>query len=109
MADIELAPNQINENLVKQLASLSRISGKDFPAIKVLVRTDNYEVDTFSNKKHLKVIDKSGLLVVKWNTTEWKTMNNDKQLIAVGTLSAPRYGRENYLQLTVDEYTQQND
>lgn len=109
VADIELEPSQINEGLVKQLAALSRISGKDFPAIKVLVRTDNYEVNTFSNKKHLKIIDESGLLVVKWNTTEWKTMKNDKQLVAVGTLSAPRYGRVNYLQLTVDEYTQQNN
>ena len=109
IADIELSPSQINENLVKQLAALSRISGKDFPAIKVLVRTDDYEVTTFSTKKHLKVIDESGLLIVKWNTSEWQTMKNDKELVAVGVLSAPCYGRVKYLQLTIDEYTQQND
>lgn len=108
-ADIELAPSQINENLVKQLSALSRVSGKDFPAIRVLVRTDNYEVSTFSTKKHLKIIDESGLLIVKWNCSDWQTMKNDKELVAVGTLSNPRYGRQNYLQLTVDEYTQQND
>ena len=109
VADIELSPSQISENLVKQLSALSRISGKDFPAIKVLVRTDDYEVSTFSTKKHLKIIDESGLLIVKWNTNEWQTMKNDKELVAVGTLSSPCYGRVKYLQLTTDEYTQQND
>lgn len=108
-ADIELEPRQINENLVKQLTSLNRISGTGCPPIKVLVRTDDYEVTTFSTKKHLKVIDESGLLIVKWNTNEWQTMKNDKQLKAVGILSSPCYGRVKYLQLTIDEYTQQND
>ena len=109
VADIELSPSQINANLVKQLSALGRISGKDFPAIKVLVRTDDYDVTTFSTKKHLKVIDESGLLIVKWNCLDYQTMKNDRELVAVGTLSAPRYGKAQYLQLTIDEYTQQND
>jgi len=108
-ADIELTPSQINENLVKQLNAINRISGEGFPPVTVLVRTNNYEVSTFSTKKHLKVIDESGLLIVKWNTNDWQTMKNDKQLVAVGTLSSPRYGRVQYLQLTTDDYTQQND
>lgn len=109
VADIELTPSQINDNLIKQFSALSRISGKDFPPIKVLVRTDDYEVSTFSTKKHLKVIDESGLLIVKWNTDVWQTMKNDKTLVAVGTLSTPYYGRVKYQQLAIDEYTQQND
>ena len=108
-ADIELSPSQINENLIKQLTAINRISGTGFPAIKVLVRTDDYDVTTFSTKKHLKVIDESGLLIVKWNCLDYQTMKNDKELVAVGTLSAPRYGKVQYLQLTIDEYTQQND
>ena len=108
-ADIELAPSQITENLVKQLTAINRISGTGFTPIKVLVRTDDYEVTTFSTKKHLKVIDESGLLIVKWNCMDWQTMKNDKELVAVGTLSAPCYGRVKYLQLAIDEYTQQND
>ena len=108
-ADIELAPSQINENLIKQLNAINRISGTGFKPINVLVRTDDYEVSTFSTKKHLKVIDESGLLIVKWNTDVWKTMKNDKPLVAVGTLSSPCYGRAKYLQLAIDEYTQQND
>lgn len=108
-ADIELSPDQINENLIKQLNAINRISGTGFKPVNVLVRTDNYEVSTFSTKKHLKIIDESGLLVVKWNCMDWKTMKNDKTLVAVGTLSAPYYGRQKYLQLAIDEYTQQND
>lgn len=108
-ADIELSPHQITENLTKQLVAINRISGTGFPPVKVLVRTDDYEVTTFSTKKHLKVIDESGLLIVKWNCLDYKTMKNDKQLVAVGTLSAPCYGRVKYLQLAIDEYIQQND
>lgn len=108
-ADIELAPEQINENLIKQLSAINRISGTGFKPVNVLVRTDNYEVSTFSTKKHLKVIDESGLLIVKWNCMDWQTMKNDKPLVAVGTLSAPCYGRVKYLQLAIDDYTQQND
>ena len=108
-ADIELSPSQINESLIKQLTAINRISGTGFPAIKVLVRTDDYDVTTFSTKKHLKVIDESGLLIVKWNCLDYQTMRNDKELVAVGTLSSPRYGKIQYLQLTIDDYTQQND
>lgn len=108
-ADIELKSSQINENLIKQLTALNRISGTGCPPIKVLVRTDDYEVSTFSTKKHLKVIDESGLLIVKWNCMDWQTMKNDKPLVAVGTLSSPYYGRVKYQQLAIDEYTQQND
>ena len=108
-ADIELAPSQINENLIKQLTALNKLSGTGCPPITVLVRTDDYEVSTFSTKKHLKVIDESGLLIVKWNCMDWQTMKNDKPLVAVGTLSSPYYGRVKYQQLAIDEYTQQND
>jgi single-stranded-DNA-specific exonuclease len=108
-ADIELSPHQITENLTKQLVAINRISGTGFAPVKVLVRTDDYDVTTFSTKKHLKVIDESGLLIVKWNCMDWQTMKNDKQLVAVGTLSSPCYGRVKYLQLAIDEYTQQND
>lgn len=108
-ADIELKPSQINDNLIKQLNALNKISGTGCPPINVLVRTDDYEVSTFSTKKHLKVIDKSGLLIIKWNCMDWQTMKNDKQLVAVGTLSSPYYGRVKYQQLAIDEYTQQND
>ena len=109
-ADIELAPSQINENLVKQLNAINRISGEGFPPVKVLVRTNDYEVSTFSTKKHLKIIDnETGVIIVKWNCMDWQTLGNDGEIVAVGVLANPYYGRNKFLQLTVDEYTQQND
>lgn len=108
-ADIELTPSQINENLVKQLNAINRISGEGFPPVKVLVRTNNYEVSTFSTKKHLKIIDETGVIIVKWNCMDWQTLGNDGEIVAVGVLANPFYGRNKFLQLTVDEYTQQND
>ena len=105
-ADIEITPDQINEQLIKQLNTFNRISGKDCPPVTVLTRTNNYEVSTFSTKKHLKVIDKSGVILVKWNDMSWKTMDNDKEFIGVGTLAAPYYGRNKFFQLTMNEYTQ---
>lgn len=109
-ADIEIEASQVNENLIKQLNAINRISGSGFSPVKVLIRTEDYEVSTFTSKKHLKVIDnKTDVIIVKWNTDVWKTMTNDKPLIAIGTLANPFYGRKKFLQLTVDEYTQQND
>lgn len=109
-ADIEIEASQVNENLIKQLNAINRISGNGFAPVKVLIRTDDYKVDTFSSKKHLKVVDnETGVIIVKWNTDVWKTMQNDKPLVAIGVLANPYYGRNKFLQLTVDEYTQQND
>ena len=109
-ADIEIEASQVNENLIKQLNAINRISGAGFAPVKVLIRTDDYEVSTFSSKKHLKVVDnETGVIIVKWNTDVWKTMKNDKPLVAVGVLANPFYGRQKFLQLTVDEYTHQND
>lgn len=109
-ADIEIEASQVNESLIKQLNAINRISGSGFAPVKVLIRTDDYKVDTFSSKKHLKVVDnKTDVIIVKWNTDVWKTMKNDKPLSAVGVLANPYYGRKKFLQLTVDEYTQQND
>ena len=109
-ADIEIEASQVNENLIKQLNAINRISGSGFAPVKVLIRTDDYKVDTFSSKKHLKVIDnETGVIIVKWNTDVWKTMTNDKPLVAIGTLANPFYGRQKFMQLTIDEYTQQNN
>jgi single-stranded-DNA-specific exonuclease len=109
-ADIEIEASQVNENLIKQLNAINRISGSGFSPVRVLIRTGNYKVDTFSSKKHLKVVDNdTGVILVRWNTDVWKTMTNDNPLVAVGVLSNPFYGKKRFLQLTIDEYTQQNN
>ena len=108
-ADIEIEASQVNENLIKQLNAINRISGSGFAPVKVLIRTNDYKVDTFSSKKHLKIIDKTGVLLTKWNCMDWQTMDNNGEITAIGILAAPYYGRNKFLQLTIDEYIQQND
>lgn len=104
-ADIEIDAEQVNEHLVKQLNALNRISGNGWPSIKVLIRTNNYNVETFSRKKHLKIVDGStGVILVKWNDMSWQTMDNDGEFIGIGTLSNPYYGRNKLLQLTMNDY-----
>lgn len=105
-ADIEINADQVNEQLIKQLNALNRISGNGWPSVKVLIRTNNYKIETFSSKKHLKVVDDSGVILVKWNDMSWQTMDNDGEFVGVGALAAPYYGRQKYLQLTMNDYIQ---
>ena len=109
-ADIEIEPSQINDALVKNLTALNKISGAGFKPITVLMRTNDYTVSTFSTKKHLKIVDSdTGVLFTKWNDMSWQTMDNNGEFIGVGTLAAPTYGKKKFYQLTLNEYTQQND
>lgn len=108
-ADIEITIDQINDDLIKNLNALNRISGKGFSPVTVLVRTNSYEVSTFSSKKHLKVIDNSGVILVSWNDMAWQTMQNDKEFVGVGKISSAYYGRTKYTQVVLDNYTQQNN
>lgn len=106
IADVEIDIEQIDDYLIKQLGFLNRMSGKGFPPITVLVRTHDYEVSTFTTKKHLKIIDRdTGVLLVKWNDLSWKTMKNDKEFVGVGTISSAHYGRTTYNQVILDDYT----
>ena len=105
-ADIEITTDQISEHLIKQVNALNRISGNGFKPITVLVRTNNYEVSTFSTKKHLKVIDQTGVILVHWNDRSWETMKNDKEFIGIGKIGSVYYGRQKYIQVVLDEYVQ---
>lgn len=104
-ADIELLPEQVNEQLAKQLAAINRISGSEFTPIKVLIKSDNYTPAFMSQGKHSKFIDNdSGLLLVSWNDRAWEAAPADGQIIGVGTLSKVHYGKSDYLQLTMSDY-----
>jgi len=104
-ADIEISADQVDDQLIKQLSALNRISGNGWPSVKVLIRTNNYSVETFSSKKHLKIVDEdTGVILVKWNDMSWETMDNNGEFIGVGTLASPYYGRNRFLQLTMNDY-----
>lgn len=111
-ADILLKPHQITETLIRQLLSINRISGSGFKPVTVMVQTNDYEASFMSQGKHSKFIDnESGLLLVSWNDETWRDAPTDKTLCGIGTVSKVHYGRNDFLQLTMNDYdfTQQND
>ena len=104
-ADIEIYASQVNEYLIRQMSAINRISGAGFEPITVLIRSDNYQSSFMSGGKHSKFIDNdSGLLFVSWNDATWKDAPPDGEIVGIGTLSKARYGRNNYLQLTMSDY-----
>jgi len=104
-ADIEIYANQVNEYLIRQLSAINRISGADFEPVTVLIRSDDYQSAFMSGGKHSKFIDNdSGLLLVSWNDRTWESAPQNGEIVGVGTLSKVRYGRNNYLQLTMSDY-----
>lgn len=103
-ADIEIDANQVNEDLIKKLSAMNRISGVGFEPITALIRSSDYTTAFMSGGKHSKFIDNdSGMLFVSWNDRTWETAPQG-EIVGVGTLSRARYGRNNYLQLTMSNY-----
>lgn len=102
-ADIQLDVEQVTEGLIKGLNALNRISGTDFEPITVMIETDDYEVSNMSKGKHLKIIDNdTGVIFVKWNYNgSWDFSGTFK---AIGTLEKAHYGRNDYLQLTIQDF-----
>lgn len=102
-ADIQLCPEQVTGDLIKSLNSLNRISGTGFEPINVMIETDDYEVSSMSQGKHLKIIDNNtGLLFVKWNYNgSW---NINGKVSAIGTLERVHYGKNNYFQITIQDW-----
>ena len=104
-ADVEIEPWQVNDNLIKQLNSLNRISGSGFKPITVLVRSNDYTVGFMSGGKHLKITDnETGMIFVKWNDGSYKDIPPNGELIGVGTLSTAYYGRTRYTQCVMNDY-----
>lgn len=101
-ADIQLSATQVTADLIKKLNSINRISGTGFEPVTVMVESDNYEVASMSGGKHLKIIDDSGMIFVKWNYNgDW---NFNGKFCAIGTLERAHYGRYDYLQLTIQDW-----
>lgn len=102
-ADIQLETEQVTDYLIKQLNELNRISGTNFEPITVMIETNDYEVSSMSSGKHLKIIDnETGMIFVKWNYNgDW---NFNGKFCAIGTLERAHYGRNDYKQLTIQDW-----
>lgn len=68
--DAELSLGDINEDLIKNIKSIDKISGQGFKPIKVLVKCDDYEISTMSEGKHLVVSAQHPYKFIKWNASE---------------------------------------
>lgn len=101
-ADIQLNTTQVTGDLIKKLNALNRISGTGFEPITVMIESNNYEVSSMSGGKHLKIIDATGMIFVKWNYNGSWDFNGTFQ--AIGTLEKAHYGKYDYLQLTIQDW-----
>lgn len=104
--DIQLDLEQVNDDLIKKIKMLNRISGKGWPAISVMISgIKDYQVGAMSGGKHLKLIADDGkFLFIKWNYGgSWDGL--DGELSAIGTLDCGYFGRNYYRQLIMSDFT----
>ncbi len=104
MCDILLNPNQITADLIRNIKIINRVSGKDFEPVNIMVRSDNFVVSCFKGGQHLKVIDETGVLYIKWNDDTYEKWDCAKHIVCVGTPDVAYYGKQKYIQLILDYY-----
>lgn len=107
--DIQLDISDITRKMVDLIKRLDRISGTNFPSVKVYV--DNiydYEIGNMSDYKHLTIKPNDYLLIIKWNYNgsfeemEDHSLVND-ELRVVGTIDSGFLGRKFVLKVICDE------
>lgn len=107
--DIQLDISDITRKMVDLIKRLDRISGTNFPSVKVYI--DNiydYEIGNMSDYKHLTIKPNDYLLIIKWNYNgsfekmEDHSLVND-ELRVVGTIDSGFLGRKFVLKLVCDE------
>lgn len=107
VVDVLINPEDLTFKLEDLVHELDYISGKDFKAIKFLVKNiKDYTVSTMKDGKHLK-ISTNGLDVIKWNSPYDVTAFEDAELFdtpitAFGTVSMGGF-KEVKLQLIADD------
>ena len=107
--DIQLDISDITRKMVDLIKKFDRISGTNFPPIKVYI--DNicdYEIGNMSDYKHLTIKPNDYLLIIKWNYNgsfekmEDHSLVND-ELRVVGTIDSGFLGRKFVLKVICDE------
>lgn len=107
--DIQLDISDITRKMVDLIKRLDRISGTNFPSVKVYI--DNiydYEIGNMSDYKHLTIKPNDYLLIIKWNYNgsfeemEDHSLVND-ELRVVGTIDSGFLGRKFVLKVICDE------
>lgn len=105
VADIQISPEQITDDLIKKIKLLDKISGQGWPQISVMVSDiTDYRVGAMSAMKHLKLISNDGrTLFIKWNFNgDWDQF--DGPVSAIGSLNSGFFGRDYYKQLIMSDW-----
>lgn len=103
--DIQLDLEQVNDDLIKKIKMLNRISGTGWPAISVMISgIKDYQVGAMSGGKHLKLMADDGkFLFIKWNYGgSWDGL--DGELSAIGSLDSGYFGRTYYRQMIMNDW-----
>jgi single-stranded-DNA-specific exonuclease len=109
VADIQISPEQITDDLIKKIKLLDKISGQGWPQISVMVSDiTDYRVGAMSAMKHLKLISNDGrTLFIKWNfNSDWDQF--DGPVSAIGSLNSGFFGRDYYKQLIMSDWKVDN-
>lgn len=107
--DIQLDISDITRKMVDLIKKIDRISGTNFPPIKVYI--DNicdYEIGNMSDYKHLTIKPNDYLLIIKWNYNGSFEKMKDHSLVndelrVVGTIDSGFLGRKFVLKVGCDE------
>ena len=107
--DIQLDISDITRKMVDLIKKFDRISGTNFPPIKVYI--DNicdYEIGNMSDYKHLTIKPNDYLLIIKWNYNGSFEEMEDRSLVneelsVVGTIDSGFLGRKFVLKVVCDE------
>ena len=102
--DMQLNPEQITENLIETLYVFDKLSGKDFPPIRVCIKDfTDYELGSFKKKEHLK-LESDAFLAIKWNFNKDKSLFDGRPIDIAGSLQRSTIGKTWYNQLIIDDY-----
>lgn len=105
IVDVELSEEQLTVPFIKQLESLNRISGTNFPAINVCLRgVDKFMTSSMSGGKHLKITTENGLDLISWNYNgDWDQFVGDVEISVVGTVAVSFFGRKLSRQVIIQD------
>ena len=109
-ADVTCEPEDITEDLIREVTKMNRLSGKDFPAINFMISSDDFLVSTMSHGKHLVLEDRAtGLKFIKWNAGELeeffsKESDNFETYTFIGTLATGYLGNKKCNRLIINDF-----
>ena len=102
--DLLLDERQINDELIRQIKVLNKISGSGFRPVNVMIDgITDYRIESMSKGKHLKIVTPN-MILIKWNFNGWDDISEGMTLKAYGQLDCGFFGRTFYRQLIMTDF-----